>query len=183
MGVASELSYAIGPRNRARRAVAAFGSTRPVSALSNKIIRPIDRWVLRASGGRATATSWLLGIPPLWLITTGAKSGRERSVPLFGIPIEGDLALLGTSFAKRETPAWVYNLEANPGARVAYRDNEVPVQARPAGPDEASTIWETAAGIYPGYANYRDRAAHRTIRVFVLEPDENGSVTRQVGSM
>jgi deazaflavin-dependent oxidoreductase (nitroreductase family) len=169
MGLASELGYSIGERGAIRRGVAALGSTRPVSAVSNKVIRPIDRFVLGLSGGRSTATSWLIGIPPLWVTTTGVRSGMARVVPLFGIPIREDLALLGTSFGQRATPAWVRNLEHEPRVSVTFRGIEVAAVARPADEKEKSTIWESAAAIYQGYSNYADWASHREIKVFVLE--------------
>jgi deazaflavin-dependent oxidoreductase (nitroreductase family) len=182
MRLASDLGDELGPGNGLRKAVAAVGSTRSVSAFSNRVLRPLDRGVLRLSGGRTTVTSWLVGLPPLWLTTTGARSGKARTVPLFGIPIAGELSLLGTSFGQQETPDWVHNLEAHPRAMVSYRGTEVVVRARPATAEEAPAIWATAADIYRGYANYRARAAHRSIRVFVLETDETGSTSREVGS-
>jgi deazaflavin-dependent oxidoreductase (nitroreductase family) len=182
MGLASEIGYEIGPSNGFRKAVASLGSTRPVSAVSNKLLRPLDRGVLRLSKGRTTVTSWLVGIPPLWLTTRGARSGKARTVPLFGIPIGGDLSLLGTSFGQQETPNWVLNLEAHPEALVFYRGTEVAVSARPAKSEEEVAIWAVAAEIYRGYGNYRVWAAHRRIRVFVLEADESGSASMEVGS-
>jgi deazaflavin-dependent oxidoreductase (nitroreductase family) len=100
---------------------------------------------------------------------TGSQSGAHRTVPLFGIPIGGDLAVLGTSFGQKTTPAWVYNLEANPAARVSYQGTTLRIVARPARPAEEPIIWANAARVYPGYANYQTRASHRRIRVFVLE--------------
>ncbi len=129
----------------------------------------MDRAVLRMTGGNATVTSWLTGIPPLWLTTIGARSGHVRTLPLFGIPIADDLALLGTSFGQEATPSWVYNLEANPTATVSYRGVRIDALARPALTDEESFIWGRAASVYPGYAKYALWAPHRQIRVFVLE--------------
>ncbi len=126
--------------------------------------------MLHRSRGKATATAWLTGLPALWVTTTGARSGERRTVPLVGIPFEDNLALLGTRFGHRETPGWVYNLMANPVLEVGFDDKVIAAIARPAGPDEESVIWEKAASLYPGYALYTDRVAHRKIRVFVLEP-------------
>ncbi len=120
-------------------------------------------------GETSTATTWLLGIPTLWLTTRGARSGQLRQVPLFGIPIDDDLALLGTRFGYEATPAWVFNIEADPEVDVAYRGRSVPATARAAGPEEESRIWDRAGQIYPGYLLYADRAPHRQIRVFVIE--------------
>ena len=90
-------------------------------------------------------------------------------MPLFGIPIEDNLALLGTRFGHQATPSWAYNIESNPEVDVAYRGRSVRAVARRAGADEESRIWERAGRIYPGYLLYADRAPHRQIPVFVIE--------------
>jgi deazaflavin-dependent oxidoreductase (nitroreductase family) len=150
--------------------LARLASTRLMSAVSRTILPPLDSFVLRRSQGSSTATGWLTGLPALWLTTTGARSGLRRTVPLLGIPHGDTLALLGTRFGHRDTPAWVYNLVANPTVEVRYESRVVPARARPAQPEEEATIWATASRIYPGYAFYSDRASHRKIGVFVLEP-------------
>jgi deazaflavin-dependent oxidoreductase (nitroreductase family) len=129
----------------------------------------LDRFVLRLSGGKSAATTWLLGIPTLWVTTRGARSGELRRVPLFGIPIEDDLALLGTRFGYEATPAWVFNIEADPEIDVDYHGRSVRATARAAGPEEENQIWERAGQIYPGYLLYANRAPNRQIRVFVME--------------
>ncbi len=182
MGLASQLGYAQGEQNAIRRAVVAVVSTRPVSAVSRKILPSVDRFVSRITGGKSTMTSMTSGLPVLWLTTRGAKTGSERTVPLLGFPVGGDLAVLGTHFGHRTTPGWVRNLEADPGARVAYRGTQVVVRARSADPSETESTWEKAASAYPGYENYAGRASHRQIRVFVLEPGEIDEQQPRVGS-
>jgi deazaflavin-dependent oxidoreductase (nitroreductase family) len=103
------------------------------------------------------------------LTTIGARSGESRTVPLLGIPINDDLAVLGTSFGQQKTPAWVHNLIAHPVAVVSNGERRVEVTARPAAPGEETEIWERAALVYPGYSNYAVWASHRDLRVFVLE--------------
>lgn len=169
MGLAADLGYELGHQNRFRRSVVALGSTRAMSDLNRKILGPADRFMLLLTRGKSTMTSWLTGIPPLWVTARGARSGASRTVPLLGIPIEGDLALLGTSFGQKATPARVHNLEAHPEASVSYRGRSVEVRARPAEPAEVETVWRKAIDIYPGYGNYGGWASHRQIRVFVLE--------------
>jgi len=171
MGLASELGYEIGEKNVLRRGCVVLASTRPVAVLANKALHSMDRFALRLTGGKSNLTSWLIGVPTLWLTTTGAKSGLARTVPLLGIPIGDDLALLGTRFGQKASPAWVHNLEAEPRAVVAYRGVEVRAWARSAEPDESSAIWESVATVYSGALDYAERATHRRIRAFVLEPD------------
>ncbi|MGH8873506.1 MAG: nitroreductase family deazaflavin-dependent oxidoreductase [Acidimicrobiia bacterium] len=178
MGLAADLGYELGHQNRFRKSAVALGSTRAMSNLNHKILGPADRFILRLTRGKSTMTSWVTGIPPLWVTAMGARSGAPRTVPLLGIPIAGDLALLGTSFGQKGTPAWVHNLEAHPEASVSYRERSVKVRARPAEPAEAETVWQKAIDIYPGYGNYGGWAPHRRIRVFVLEARE-GAADRQ----
>jgi deazaflavin-dependent oxidoreductase (nitroreductase family) len=170
MGLAADLGYEQGGQNVVQRWVVTLASTRPVSALSRRLLPSIDRFLLRVTRGRSTMTSMTSGLPVLWLTTVGARSGEERTVPLLGFPVDGDLAVLGTHFGSRGTPGWVHNLEADPMAEVSYRGKSAQVRARPANPSETEIVWDLAAEAYPGYEHYAGRAAHRVIRVFVLEP-------------
>ena len=172
MGLALRLGYPPGDQNQIQRWIIALASTRLLSAVSRRILPSLDRLALRITGGRSTVTSVSSGLPVLWLTTRGAKTGAERTVPLIGFPLDGDLAILGTHFGHGTTPGWVHNLEFNPDAKVAFRGAEVLVRARPADPREESATWDRAATAYPGYEEYAGRASHRSIRVFVLEPME-----------
>jgi deazaflavin-dependent oxidoreductase (nitroreductase family) len=108
------------------------------------------------------------GLPVIMLTTTGARTSLPRTVPLLGIPVDADLALIGSGFGQAPTPAWVRNLQAEPRAVVACRDRRAEVVAVPA-PDP-DRVWVEAARIYPGYPLYRDRLENRVPAVFMLEP-------------
>lgn len=169
MGLASDLGYERGRQNTLQRWVVALASTRPASAISRRLLPGVDRFFLRSTGGRHTLTSLSSGLPVIWLSTVGAKSKEKRTVPLLGFPVGEDLAVLGTHFGSESTPGWVHNLEVTPMAKVSYRGVTLRVLARAAGPDEAGEVWDLAADAYPGYRHYAGRAAHRAIRVFLLE--------------
>ncbi|MGH8952592.1 MAG: nitroreductase family deazaflavin-dependent oxidoreductase [Acidimicrobiia bacterium] len=174
MGLAADLGYQVAEPTGARKPIGRLLATRPLSRLSRRILGPTDRLFKRLSRGKVTL-SGLGGYPPLWVTVAGARSGAPRTVPLLGIPIYDDIALIGSSFGQEKTPAWVHNLEAHPEATVSFQGREVEVTARPATPDEADSVWRKASAIYPGYGYYADRASHRRIRVFVLEagPDRS----------
>ena len=110
-----------------------------------------------------------MGLPVILLTTTGARTGRVRSTPLLGLPFEGTIAVGGANFGQRATPAWVYNLEANPKAEICYRNRRIPVMARTATDTEAVAITSVAGLIYPGSLKYAERVRWRTIRIFILE--------------
>lgn len=169
MGLATDLGYERSQQHLLQRWIIALVSTRPMSAINRRVLPPIDRWMLRLTRGRSTLTSLGSGLPVIWLSTIGAKSKKRRTVPLLAFPVSGHLAILGTHFGSQSTPGWVHNLEAEPMAEVEYRQRSARVRARPADPGESDVVWDVAATAYPGYRHYAGRAAHRVIRVFVLE--------------
>ena len=147
------------------------GSTRPGAWAFAKTLVPMDKAVKALSRGRTSAPAILAGLPVLWVTTTGAKSGLARTTPLIAVPVGDDgLALLGTNFGQPKTPAWVFNLEAEPAASVRYRDQECAATARPAAEPERDEVWHRSTGIYGGYDKYQERITGRTVRIFVLDP-------------
>ncbi len=170
MGVLDDLDYVLKPANAAQRVTQRIAASAPGSWVFQRTLYPIDKLLYRRSDGRLTVPGLVAGLPVIMLTTTGAKSGEPRTMPLVGIPLGDDLAVIGSNYGQQRTPGWVYNLEADPAATVSYRDRSVEVTARPASDSEADGAFAVAATFYPGYGKYRARASHRTIRVFVLEP-------------
>jgi deazaflavin-dependent oxidoreductase (nitroreductase family) len=170
MGLASELSYVHREPNLLQRAMQAVGSTRAGAWVFSKTLARIDRMVHRRSQGGVSLPELLAGLPVLMVTTTGRRTGLERRSPLVAVPVGDDLALVGTNFGQRNTPAWVLNLEADPHAIVEYRGATCAVRSRPATDDERASVWRTASQIYGGYDKYQQRITDRAIRIFVLEP-------------
>lgn len=168
MGVQQELDYQVGSANAVQRAMQRIASTPPAAWVFQRTLSPIDKLLFGWTGGRVTVPGLVAGLPVILLTTTGRTSGEPRTMPLLGVPIGDDLAVIGTNYGQQRTPGWVYNLEADPTADVEYRDRTVTVRARLADDAESDRAFELAAGVYPGYLRYR--VTHRDIRVFVLEP-------------
>jgi deazaflavin-dependent oxidoreductase (nitroreductase family) len=169
VGLAEELSYTIAPPNVIQRSVKAIVSTRPGSRVLSWVLPPLDRTLTRVSEGRTSAPKLLVGVPVLTLTSTGRRSGLPRETQLVGIPVGGTLAVLGTNFARPETPAWVHNLEADPRATVSHRGTTVYVMARPASEQERTDVLAASASVYSGYLKYLERISGRDVRIFVLE--------------
>ncbi len=169
MGTLHDLGYELKAPNPLQRLVQQFAASRPGAWVLARTLYPVDKLLFRITGGRATIPSLLAALPVIMLTSRGAKSGKTRTTPLLGIPMGEDVAVIGTNYGRRATPGWVYNLEADPSASVAYRDRTVAITARLADEGEREAAFARAGGVYPGYAKYRSRADHRVIRVFVLE--------------
>jgi deazaflavin-dependent oxidoreductase (nitroreductase family) len=102
---------------------------------------------------------------------TGAKTGAKRSLPLVCLH-DGELRILiASNLGSQSNPAWYYNLVANPQVLVSEKNKHSGYTARHAAPDEREKYWKEALQLYPGYANYQERAGGRIIPILVLEPD------------
>ena len=90
----------------------------PMSWFYARTLRHIDRLVYGATRGRATFTSLISGLPVVLLTTTGARSGRLRTLPLVGVPEGERLIVIASNFAGTRS-AWT-SIPAGPpiaGAR------------------------------------------------------------------
>lgn len=162
------MAVVAGP-NAFQRGFQRFASLRPVAWLFRHSAHHLDRATAKLTGGR-TLSSMLAGIPEIMLTTTGARSGEPRTVPLVGLNVDGDIAIVGTRFGSEQHPGWYHNLMKDPHAEVEVNGTRTPVVARsvPDGP-EYDRIMALADSVYAGYAKYRVRIKGRRIPVFVLE--------------
>jgi deazaflavin-dependent oxidoreductase (nitroreductase family) len=153
-----------------RRWLRRFAASGPGSWLFAPILHRIDRPVHRLTCGRATFTSALSGMPVVMLTTTGARSGLPRTVPLVGLGIADGIAVIASNFGRRDHPAWSRNLQAHPDATVTVRGRERAMHATAAEGERRAEIWRRGLEVYPGFAQYELRAAHRSIVVWLLRP-------------
>jgi deazaflavin-dependent oxidoreductase (nitroreductase family) len=165
----TELGYEAKTASALQRGVQTFGATRAGAWIFQRALYPMDKMMYKSTHGRVTVAGLLGGLPVIMLTTTGAKTGKPRSMPLIGFPTGDSLTVLGTNFGQKPTPGWVYNLRGNAAASVGYRDHMVDVTARRATDVETDEAFRLAATVYPGYKNYRSRATNREILAFVLD--------------
>ena len=161
--------------NAAQRALRRLAASRPGSWLFARILHHVDRPVHRLTRGRHTFASLVSGLPVVMLTTTGARSGRPRTVPVLGLPTADGLAVIASNFGQDHHPAWYHNLRAKPDGEVCVDGVTRPFHAREAEGDERARIWRLGLEVYPGFSQYESRAADRRIAVFVLDPVDMGS--------
>jgi deazaflavin-dependent oxidoreductase (nitroreductase family) len=160
------VSYA--DANLLHRSVRRFAATTPGSWLFARTLQRSDRIVYGLTGGRTTLAAVLSGLPVVMLTSTGAKSGREITIPLLGFE-EGDaVILIGSNFGRPDHPAWYHNLRAHPRARIVVRGRLRDVVAEEVEGPERERHLAVASVNYPGYRHYAQRAAPRRIAVFRL---------------
>jgi deazaflavin-dependent oxidoreductase (nitroreductase family) len=168
VGLVQALGYEVPEPNAAQRAMWHVSASPPGAWLFARSLHHVDKLLLEASHGRFTVPGVLAGLPVLTVVATGARSGQRRRVPLLGVPAGDDLAVIGTRFGQAGTPAWYYNLRADPDVQVEYRDKTVPATAREVEGDERAAIWTRARQLYAGYEAYARRIRDRPIHVMVL---------------
>ncbi|MGO9889025.1 MAG: nitroreductase family deazaflavin-dependent oxidoreductase [Solirubrobacteraceae bacterium] len=161
--------------NAVQKAIRRLAASGPGAWLFARVLHRIDRPVYRLTRGRHTFANLLSGIPVLLLTTTGARTGRPRTVPVLGLPTADGLAVIASNFGQQHQPGWYYNLRANPEGSVTVDGRSRQVRAVEAEGDVRRRIWEEGLRVYPGWAQYERRASHRRIAVFVLEPVEASS--------
>ena len=170
MGLQQTLGYEVPRANALQRLMWKISGSRPGAWLFAKALHHMDRLVLRLTGGRTTVPQILAGIPVITVVSTGARSGQRRELPLLGVPHGDDIAIIGTNFGQRRTPAWYFNFRKNPDGEVVYRNQRVPVRAREAEGSERDAIWARGREIYAGYEAYARRIKDRDVHIMVLEP-------------
>lgn len=155
--------------NAVQRLARRMAASGPGSFFFARVLHHIDRPIFKLTRGRHTLASLLSGLPVVMLTTTGARSGRERTVPVLGLPTPGGLAVIASNYGQKHHPAWYHNLRANPEGRVVVDGTTRPFRARIAEGEERARIWDQGLKVYPGWSQYEKRAPHRRIAVFVLD--------------
>jgi len=151
-----------------------IAASRPGVWLFSRVLHPLDRIAFALTGGRATVSSALAGLPIVFVTTTGARSGLPRTVPLIAVPDPaggGALGLVATNWGRAPLPAWVHNLRAHPRAQCRVGRRAFAARAREALGEEYARYWDAATATYLGYPAYRERIRGRAIPIIVLEPE------------
>ncbi len=108
------------------------------------------------------------GMKVVLFTTLGAKSGKERYVPLMRVEENGKYAMVASKGGDPKHPSWYFNVKANPQVTVQDGDVVSVKTAREVSGEERAHWWELAVAAYPPYAEYQTKT-DREIPVFVLE--------------
>jgi deazaflavin-dependent oxidoreductase (nitroreductase family) len=109
----------------------------------------------------------ILDRPIVLVITTGAKSGKQRYVPLMRVEKDGRYAMVASKGGDPAHPSWYFNVKAHPAVKLQDRDKVVALTARELDGAERQLWWDLAVEAYPPYTEYQTKTT-RLIPVFVL---------------
>jgi F420H(2)-dependent quinone reductase len=122
------------------------------------------------SGGRI-GQGWL-GVPCLLLTSTGRKSGAERVNSLTYAEDGQDYVLVASKGGAPQSPAWFFNVGANPAVTVQVGTRKFPATARVVnkGDVDYDRLWKLVndnnRNRYDGY----QKLTERPIPIVVLTP-------------
>jgi deazaflavin-dependent oxidoreductase (nitroreductase family) len=152
------------------RAVRRTAATRPMARFYGVIQQPLDSLIYRLSGGSTTASSLLAGVDIAMLTTTGARTGRRRTLPVLALRDGEQTLVVASNFGRTRNPSWYHNLRADPHATMVVRGVSREVVARELQGAERERGYRRAEDIFPGFTHYRRWAPKRRIPVLRLEP-------------
>lgn len=131
-----------------------------------KLFTRLNVFLYNATSGKLG--SRLMGRDICIITMTGARSGKERQIPLMYVPYKQGILLVASQGGADKHPTWFYNLMANPSIKVTVHGQQMNLTARQATPEEKQQVWPICVEHYPDYENYRHRTK-RDIPVFICE--------------
>lgn len=110
------------------------------------------------------------GFPLLLLTSTGAKSKTQRVNLVAYFDIDDKIYIVGSAAGRDQSPAWVFNLRAQPNVTVEIgADPPRGVVAHELPRDERDRVYALVVERAPGFAEYQKKT-DRVIPVFELTP-------------
>lgn len=113
-------------------------------------------------GGRVGKSKVLL------LTTTGRKSGRQYTTPLFYLADKDQFVLVASNRGTGKLPNWWLNMRDTLAAQIQVGRRVLQVTARQAQPEERQQLWPQLVANYPDYDTYQQHTSY-DIPVVILQ--------------
>src|SRR4051812_49625077 len=92
------------------------------------------------------------------ITTTGAKSGKPRTVPVLALPVDEGLAVVASNYGQEKNPGWYHNLRADPEGEWEWRGERRRFRAIEATGGRRGRLWGGRLEGYPRRAPYEKSA-------------------------
>ena len=159
-----------------------FGSSRFGVWIIKHLVSPLQRWLYRVTGGRVMAN---LGGERnvLLLTTTGRRTGKARTTPLFYLDDGEAIVICNVKPALERTNPWVLNLRANSIVRAQIGPNIDTYEAHAASDEEIDRLWPRLVKVWPAYQVHFERGGRRSIFLLERVGIESPLVTKETMSI
>jgi len=120
----------------------------------------------RANHGHVTGP--FAGAPLVLLTVTGAKSGKQRTIPLVHTTEGDSVVVIASKGGSPTSPDWYHNLVAHPEVKVELANESFEGRARVAEEPERERLFRAQAALMPNFSEY-EKATTRKIPVVVID--------------
>jgi deazaflavin-dependent oxidoreductase (nitroreductase family) len=129
-----------------------------------RIVSRVHGWLFRTFGRPR-----YLGRDLALVTVRGRKSGRDITVPLLYLPLNGSVYIAASYMGNDRSPQWYLNMVKDPYVRARISGVERAYRARTLSGAEADSVWPALFEMYPSFEAYKKRTA-REISVVELKP-------------
>jgi F420H(2)-dependent quinone reductase len=145
-----------------------LGGTRLGVWAIKHVVAPLQLSVHRYTSGRLSLTG---RAPILLLTTTGRRTGKRRTVPVFYLRDGDGYVVCNVRPPRERTNPWVLNVLADPHVRLTLHGQTVDGLARRAEQSEVDRYWPALVRLWPAYRSFRDAGGELSIFVFEADRD------------
>jgi deazaflavin-dependent oxidoreductase (nitroreductase family) len=121
----------------------------------------------RVTAGRIGGS--MFGGKVLLLSTKGAKTGRERTVPVMYFEDGGNRFVIASAGGSPTHPSWYKNLSKTPSVTVEVQGKRYEARAEVVTGAERARIWQKVVSEQPRFAGYEAKTQGREIPVVLLK--------------
>ena len=130
-----------------------------------KMFMALHVFIYRLSGGRLGGS--MNGFKVLILSTVGRKSGQVHNNPVAYFEQGNDYLVVASNGGQDKSPAWYYNLKANPTFNIQVQDRVLPVRAEIVNSEKRPALWKMVVDTAPAFGKY-EQSTTREIPLVLL---------------
>ena len=143
-----------------------LGATRPGVWTIKHVVSPLDRLLCRLTNGHWLTSGRPLA-PTLLLTTTGRKTGKQRTTPVFYLRDRERIILCNVNPGFERPNPWTLNMRANPNVQARIGAHTGAYRAREATAEEITHYWPQLVQMWSAYQSHFTKSGQRSI--FILD--------------
>jgi len=99
----------------------------------------------------------LIGLPVIFLTTTGRVTNKPRTTPLIYLKDNDGFICVASFGGYEKHPDWYLNLQKNNRLKINIKGKNFNAISNTISGKEKSQIWERVVKFYPGFKKYQER--------------------------
>ena len=140
----------------------------PIRFLLIVIFSKLHKFIYNLTGGKLMGT--LMGLPMIFLTTTGRVSNKPRTTPLTYLKDNDDFICVASFGGYKKHPDWYLNLQKNNRLKINVKGKSFNAISNTIYGEEKSEIWKRVIKFYPGFKKYQERTAReiQIVRISIV---------------